>query len=123
VTQARPWAPKRRLTGARLLQMLKARAAVWQQYRHLAVDQRIAHAEPGGGVGDVGEPARPVLAAAANERRAAVQDAAADPVPIELDLMEPRVAAGRLGDQRGELRAVFTIHNRHTSHQLTPTRA
>ena len=99
-------------SGDHLLQVLKARAAVGQHHGHLAVDQRVARAEPDGSVADLGERSGPVPTAAADERRAAALDAAADPVAVELDLMEPLVARGRRRHERGKLRAVLTVHHR-----------
>jgi len=85
-----------------VLKMLKTGAAIGQDDSHFAVEQSVSRANLCGGVTNLREPVCPILAAPADQRGAFVEQAATDPVPIELDLVQPVVAARGLRDERGQ---------------------
>src|SRR5207244_682013 len=93
--------------AGRVLQGLKARAAVRQQHRHLAVEERAPDGELAGCRRHLREVVRPVLAVPADERDRPPVDAAADAVAVELELVQPVVAFGRRVDERRELRREY----------------
>ena len=75
-----------------VLQRLKARAAVGQEHGHLAIEKGAPDGQLGGRGAHLGEPVGPVLAVAAEEGDGPLVDAAADPVAVELELVQPRIA-------------------------------
>jgi hypothetical protein len=84
-----------------VLKGLEAGRPVRQQYRDLAIEERLTRGEPGGRRRDLRESRSPVVSIAAPERGATLVDPAEDAVAIELHLVEPGVAAGRGGHERG----------------------
>ena len=91
-------------TAEDLLQRLKARAAIGQHDGHLAVEKGAPHGQFGCRRAYLGEPVGPVVAVAADEGDVPPVDAAADPVAVELELVQPLVAFRRGAGQGRELR-------------------
>ncbi len=84
------------------LQGAEIRHAALVERHGLAVDHAVRQAL--GLQGDGGEFLRPIQPLARAQRRLAVADAQLQAIAVELDLVRPAGAAGRLLDQLGELR-------------------
>jgi len=89
------------------LHRLKAGAPVGQHRGDLAVEQRASDAQLLRAGDDRGEVIGPLLVAPAEQRDAPVLDQATDAVAVELDLVQPLLAGGRLVEQLRQLRVVL----------------
>ena len=96
------------LPGERFLQGLEAGAAVREQDGDLAVDLRAARFQRLCRRDDLGKVAGPVVAAPAPQGHRPALDAAADPVAVVLDLVQPAVAFRRGFDERRQLGPIIS---------------
>src|SRR5260221_8782125 len=88
----------------RLLQGGKPRLAVGGERDDLAVEHRLVNRQRGHDGGDLGEFSRPVETVAGEQGRLAARQPRQDAIAVELDLVQPVVAARRVIDQRRQLR-------------------
>ena len=88
----------------RVLQRGEARSAILVEYRDLAVEREIAAGQLRDRVGDRLEAPGPVERVARQQRDLAVAAAREDAIAVDLDLMQPLIAARRPIDKRRERR-------------------
>ncbi len=88
----------------RFVQKSEVGAAVTVERDEFAVDDGAVHVEHGQCVGDDGVAVRPVVGIARHQPRLSLMDERLDAVSVELDLVQPVLAAGRLVTELGQLR-------------------
>ena len=96
---------------AGVLHRLKARTAIGEDDRRLAVDERIIEPELLHGAGDLRERGGPVVAVARVERHASFADACANAIAVVLNFVEPLVAGRRRRDERRQLGHVVGVRH------------
>src|SRR5690606_25324025 len=102
--------PARSVRGQRLLKLSKAARAVRLKRDQLAVEQRLVDVEIREGIDERRKARRPILAVAAEEPHGAPFDTRNQTVAVELDLVQPAVAARRRARPGRELRIEAARH-------------